>query len=88
MRSTAVKQAIDGGFLEQGEAQDLYDFVEARHEREALLYDGNQDVDRDGDPDLRFDGVFGTKKCLDAQVLLDSLERVGDILPINITPPK
>ena len=43
--------------------------------REALFDDGNEDVDRHGDPDLRFDGVFGgAEERLDAQVLLDPFE--------------
>ena len=37
--------------------------------------DGDQDVDRHGNPDLRFDRVFGgAEERLDAQVLLDLFE--------------
>jgi hypothetical protein len=37
--------------------------------------DGNQQVDRDSDPDLGFDRVFaGSIEDLDAQMLLDPLE--------------
>ena len=31
----------------------------AGKQSEALLDDGDQNVDRDGNPDLRFDGIFG-----------------------------
>ena len=54
-----------------------------------LLDDGDEHVNRDGDPDLRLYCVLGgAVEALDAQVLLDPLERVGDILPINITLQK
>ena len=54
----------------------------------SLLYDGNQDVRADCDPDLRLHRILaGAKKRLDTQVLLDPLERMGDILPTNIIRP-
>jgi hypothetical protein len=38
---------------------------------------------------LRFHGVVRRAvEFLDPEMLLDPFERVGDILPINITPPK
>ncbi len=44
-------------------------------EVKALLYDGNQDVNRHCNPDLSTHGVLGgAEKCLDAKVLLDPLE--------------
>ena len=49
--------------------------VERGRQFELFLDDGNQQVDRDGDPDLGFDGVLaGSEEDLDAQVLLDPFE--------------
>ena len=63
------------GFLEKREAQNLQNFVQAPVELEFLLDDGHQDVDADGDPDLRLHGVLGGAiEGLDAQVLLDPFE--------------
>ena len=54
--------------------------VERAGEIEAFLDDGDQQVDRDGDPDLGFDRVFaGSVEGLDAQVLLDPLEEQLDL---------
>jgi len=55
-----------------------------------LLFDnGDEHVGGDGAPDLRLHRVLaGAQETLDAQVLLDPLERLGDILPINPIPPK
>ncbi len=51
-----------------------------------LLDDGDQHVGGYGTPDLRLHGVLaGAQESLDAQVLLDPLEQLGDILPINIS---
>lgn len=76
-------------FLEQGKRKDLEQSVERGVEVETLLDDGDEDVDRDCNPDLRLHRVLrGAIESFDAQMLLDPLERVGDILPINITPPK
>jgi hypothetical protein len=39
---------------------------------EPFLDDGDQNVDRDSDPNLSFDGVLGSPvKSLDSQVLFD-----------------
>ena len=47
---------------------------------EAFLDDGDQHIDRDGDPDLGFDGVLaGAEEAFDAQVLLDPLEEQLDL---------
>ena len=49
--------------------------VERAGQFELFLDDGNQQVDRDSDPNLGFDGVLaGSKEDLDAQVLLDPFE--------------
>ena len=61
------KQLIELDFLEDGNAQQLQDCVEAGGRREPLLDDGNEHVDRNRDPDLGFHGVLGeTKERLDA----------------------
>ena len=45
-----------------------------------LLDDGYQDVNRDGDPDLSFDGVLGSSvECFDAKVLFDPFEKYFDL---------
>ena len=54
---------------------------------ETLLYDRNQDIRADGDPDLRLHRILaGAQKRLDAQVLLDSFEEQLDLraLPIQL----
>ncbi len=44
-------------------------------EIEPLLDDGDEDVDRDDDPDLALDRVLGSaEEALDAKMLLDPLE--------------
>ena len=49
--------------------------VERAGKIESLFYDGDQQVNRDGDPELGFDGVFACSiEGLDSQVLLDPLE--------------
>jgi hypothetical protein len=53
----------------------LQQSVERSGKIESFFDDGDQQVDRDGDPELGFDGVFaGSIEGLDAQVLLDPLE--------------
>ena len=50
----------------------------------AFFDDGDQHVGRHGDPYLRLHCVLaGAEEGLDAQVLLDPLEQLEDILPIN-----
>lgn len=62
-------------FLEKADAQNLQNFVQTPVELKFLLDDGDQDVDADGDPDLRLHSVRGgAVKRLDAQVLLDPFE--------------
>ncbi len=46
-------------FLEYDHAQNLQDCVEIGVDVEALFDDGDEHVDRDGDPDLDLDGVLG-----------------------------
>ena len=54
--------------------------VERGFELEALLDNGDEDVDRDGDPDLGFHRVFGCpEELLDPQMLLDPLEEQLDL---------
>ena len=45
-----------------------------------FLTDGDEDINADGDPDLRFDGTLvGAEKRFDAQVLLDPFEKQLDL---------
>ena len=47
---------------------------------QSLLDDPNQDVNRDGDPDLRLDRIFGcAEERFDAQMLFDSFEEEFDL---------
>ena len=81
----AIVVAVLGVFLREGlkkrrffkkrHAENLQDFVQAAVEFEFLLDDGHQDVDADGDPNLRLHGVLGGAiEGFDAQVLLDPFE--------------
>ena len=64
-----AKHLKERGFLEHCDAQNLQDCVETGVDVEALFDDGDQDIDRDGDPDLCLDGVLGgSEEALDAQV--------------------
>src|SRR6202035_1994201 len=45
-----------------------------------LLDDGDEDVERDGDPDLGLHGIFGcAEEAFDPQVLLDPFEEQFDL---------
>ena len=47
---------------------------------EPLFDDGDEDINADGDPDLRFDRVLvDTEKRFDAQMLLDPFEEQLDL---------
>ena len=75
---------MDRDFLEEANGKNLQQCVERGVQVEALLDDSDQNVDRNGDPDLGFHGVFrGPEEALDAQVLLDPLEEQLDI-PLQI----
>ena len=54
-----------------------------------LFDDDDEHVGGDGAPDLRLDCVLAvSEKLLDAQVLLDPLERRSDILPTRLSTPR
>ena len=54
-----------------------------------LLDQPNQQIGDEGDGDLATNGIVAAaEKASDPEVLLDPFERVGDILPINITLQK
>jgi hypothetical protein len=58
--------------------------VEAGGQAEFLLDDGDQDVNGDRNPDLASYRILtGAIESLDSQVLLDPLEQLTNILPIN-----
>ena len=58
--------------------------VKAGLQSQALADDGDQHVDRDGDPDLGLHGILASaKERLDSEMLLDPFEQLNDILPIN-----
>ena len=61
------KHLQNGRFLEGREAQNLSNCVEALVETQTFLDDGNEHVDRDGNPDLGLDCV-----CRGAVELLDA----------------
>src|SRR4030067_2550525 len=75
-------------FLEQGEAQDLQNVVQAPFDPQFLFYDGHQHVDADRDPYLCLHGVVArTVESFDAQMLLDPLEEQLD-LPTALGDPR
>ncbi len=62
-------------FLEKSDRENLQQCVERGVQVEAFLDDGDQDVDRDGDPNLRLDRIFRRpKEPLDPKMLFDPLE--------------
>ena len=73
---------MNGHTLEQGDTQDLEEFVEAVLEPELLLEDGHQHVHTDRGPDLGLHRIHGgAVERLDPQVLLDPLEEEFDLPP-------
>lgn len=74
------KQLIQWSFFEYGDAQNLQKSVKRDLERQPLLDDRREDIDRDGDPDLRFYGILRSPvECLDPKVLLDPSEEQFDL---------
>ena len=65
--------------LQLGDAQDLWDLVDAMGQHFALLDDGDQHVRRRCDPSLRHHRVFAAEDRLGAQMLLDLLEEPLDL---------
>src|SRR6266705_5379874 len=54
--------------------------MEGSREMKALFDDRHEQVDGDGDPDLSLHGILGgTEEGLDAEVLLDPLEKEFDL---------
>ena len=67
-------------FLEERDRENLEQCVERGIEGEALLDDGDEDVDRDGDPDLGLHGIFGCpEEAFDTQMPLDPFEEQFDL---------
>ena len=76
---------MERGFLEKVNTDNLQNCVEACVEIQSFLDNGHQDIDRNGDPDLGFDGVFGSAvELLDAKVLLDPLKEQLYLPPATI----
>jgi len=74
------KQLIQRRFLEYRDAQDLQKSVERNLQRQTLLNNRREVINRDGDPDLRLHGVLrGPIECLDPKVLLDPSEEQFDL---------
>ena len=72
-------------FLENSDAQNLENCVEALLQMQPLLDDGYQDVDRDGDPYLRLHGVLrGPEERLDPKMLLDPPEEELHLPPLLV----
>src|SRR3990170_3669145 len=75
-------------FLEQGEAEDLQNVVQAPFDPQFLFDDGDEHVDADRDPDLRLHGVVGRAvESFDSQMLLDPFEEQLD-LPTALVEPR
>src|SRR5665811_856801 len=67
-------------FLEDGDRENLEQSVEGGFQGEALLDDGNEDVNRYGDPDLRLHRVVRRAvELFDPKVLLDPFEEQFDL---------
>jgi len=80
LRGRFANQLIQGGFLEYRDAQNLQKSVEGDRQRQFLLDDGREDINRDGHPDLCLHGIFGSPiKRLDPEVLFDPTEEQFDL---------
>src|ERR1035441_2017225 len=67
-------------FLEEGDRENLEKSVEGCFQGEALLDDGNEDVDRYGNPDLRLHRVVRRAvELFDPKMLLDPFEKQFDL---------
>src|ERR1022692_4012500 len=67
------------------DAQNLQNAVEAPLGLQLLFYDGHQNVNTDGNPNLGFHRVVsGAIKVFDAQVLLDPFEKQLDLPSVLI----
>ena len=68
------------GFLEDGNTDDLENFVEASAQIELLLHNRDEQVDGYRDPDLSLQRVWGgSVEHLDAQMLFDPFEEQFDL---------
>ena len=71
-----MKRLQQGHRLEEGNRKNLSQRVARGVQIEALLDDGDEDIDRHGDPDLRLHRIPGIAgELLDPKMLLDSLEK-------------
>jgi hypothetical protein len=67
-------------FLEKGDGENLQQCVEGGFQGEALLDDGDQDVDGNRDPDLRLHGIVRRAvELFDPEMLLDPFEEQLDL---------
>ena len=74
------KRLIYEDFLEERDRENLEQRVERGLEGKALLDDCDEDVDRDGDPDLGLHRIFGCpEEPFDPQMLLDPFEEQFDL---------
>ena len=72
-------------FLENGDAQNLENCVEARPQMQPLLDDRHQDVDRDRDPHLRLHGVLrGPEERFDPKMFPDPPEEELHLPPLLV----
>jgi hypothetical protein len=80
MMCGARKYLDNSFFLEYGDAQDLKNCIEAPVQIYPLSDNGYQDVHRDGNPHLRFHGVFrGPEERIDPDMPLDPTEEELDL---------
>ena len=72
LQHSFCKYLCNRDFLEKYDAENLQDFAQTHLDFQFLLDYRYQNVNADGNPDLRLDGIFGcAEKCFDSQVLLD-----------------
>lgn len=86
LRSSAkLKKISKIGFFRNRDSQNLENFVEAHVQPQLLLDDGHQNIDREGNPDLRLHCVLGgTIEGLDPQMLFDPAEEQLHLPPGSI----
>ena len=79
------KTAYPKGFSRTGSGSGSVAFRRGSLGFQSLFDDGDEHVDRDGDPDLRLHGVLGcAEELLDPQMLLDPFEEQLDLPAASI----
>jgi hypothetical protein len=76
-------ELIDWCFLKHIDLENVQQELWGCRKVQSFARDDDDEIDADGDPDLRLDGVDGVaEEMLDRQVLLDPLEKGLDLPPL------